>query len=231
MTAAAASAVAECVPTVGLKVVALCGSLREGGLTRKALEVALQGAKSAQCDVELLDLSAYKLYFCDGLDPQSKNAETVQPNDVTKLRSKLRGATGILLGTPEYHGSFSGVLKNAIDLCGFEEFEGKVVGLCAVSGGAMGGVSALNGLRDVSRALHAWVIPAQVTVPQAWKNLDNEDMQKRLYNLGRDVGKYSQLHANKEAQAFLESFEKGGWENPGGQSDGSAMPKDAAVTA
>jgi FMN reductase len=50
----------------------------------------------------------------------------------------------------------AGVLKNALDLMGFEEFEGKVVGLVAVSGGAMGGLSALNGLRDISRALHAW---------------------------------------------------------------------------
>lgn len=47
-----------------------------------------------------------------------------------------------------------------------QEFEGKVVGLVAVSGGAMGGLAALNGLRDISRALHAWVVPEQAGVPQ-----------------------------------------------------------------
>ena len=63
-----------------------------------------------------------------------------------------------ILATPEYHGGSSGVLKNALDLMGFDEFEGKMVGLVGVSGGRMGAVDALNTLRNIGRALHAWVV-------------------------------------------------------------------------
>ena len=71
------------------------------------------------------------------------------PPDVARLRSTVKRCHGLILGTPEYHGSFSGVLKNAIDLMGFEEFEGKMIGLVGVAGGAMGALSALASLRTI----------------------------------------------------------------------------------
>jgi NAD(P)H-dependent FMN reductase len=49
-----------------------------------------------------------------------------------------------IAGTPLYHGSYSGVLKNAIDPMGFHEFEDKMVGLVGVSGGRMGAGNALT---------------------------------------------------------------------------------------
>mmetsp|Transcript_40302 Transcript_40302/g.89508 ORF Transcript_40302/g.89508 Transcript_40302/m.89508 type:complete len:219 (+) Transcript_40302:57-713(+) len=207
-----------CTAVQSVKVVGICGSLREGGFTRQALELALQGASEALCEVELIDLSEYNLYFCDGLEFQSKNAKVHTPNDVAKLKAKVTEAKGIILATPEYHNSFSGVLKNALDLLGFDEFEGKVVGLIAVSGGAMGGLAALNGLRDICRALHAWVVPEQAGVPQCWKNLPDPAVQKRLKQVGRQVAKFSLLHANKQAQQFLDMIEKAA-SNPGGKHD------------
>jgi FMN reductase len=71
--------------------------------------------------------------------------------NVVNLRRKKR----IILVTPEYHGGYSGVLKNALDLMGFDEFEGKMLGLVGVSGGRMGAFGARNSLREVGRALHA----------------------------------------------------------------------------
>jgi len=64
-----------------------------------------------------------------------------------------------------YHGSCSGVLKNALDHCGFDEFENTTVGLLAVSGGAFP-VTALEHLRSVCRALNAWVLPHQAALPR-----------------------------------------------------------------
>jgi NAD(P)H-dependent FMN reductase len=54
------------------------------------------------------------------------------------LRRHVKEAGGIILGVPEYHRSFSGVLKNAIGLMGFGKFEGKTLGLVGISGGHMG---------------------------------------------------------------------------------------------
>ena len=96
--------------------------------------------------------------FCDGKDDESG-----YPKDVFRLREEVKHAEGIILGTPEYHGGYSGVLKNALDLMGFEEFEGKMLGLVGVSGGT---------LREVGRALHACVVPEQASIPQAWQEFD-----------------------------------------------------------
>lgn len=200
-------------PTDLVKVVGICGSLRDASLTKKALEIALAGASDALAEVELIDLSTYRLYFCDGLAHESKNARSV-PNDVDKLKAAVKSAHGLILATPEYHGSFSGVLKNALDLMGFEEMEGKIVGLVSVSGGALGGVNAVNGLREVCRALHTWTIPQQACVPQAWRSLGSPDMQTRIRKVGTEVAKYAYLHANKRAQEFLDQIQKAA-ENPG----------------
>lgn len=210
-----------------ISVVGICGSLRENSLTKQALTAALQGAKEARCTVELIDLNDYQLYFCDGLEYESKNAKKGS-NDLQKLKHKVKNAQGLLLGTPEYHNSYSGVLKNAMDLMGFDEFEGKVIGLVAVSGGAMGGITAVTGLRDVCRALHAWVIPDQCTVPQAWKNLEEPDIQKRLKKVGRQVALYSHLHANARAKEFLSMIERGA-ENPGGFQEEKAFEEASAA--
>ncbi|MGC2034137.1 MAG: NAD(P)H-dependent oxidoreductase, partial [Thermoplasmata archaeon] len=99
----------------------LCGSLRPDSTTRLALRVALRGAESNGSETRLLDLAAYDLPLCRG-----KDQEVHYPENVHRFRVDVRWGDAIILGTPEYHGSFSGVLKNALDLLGFEEFEGKM---------------------------------------------------------------------------------------------------------
>ncbi len=106
-----------------------------------AVEMALEGARDAHATTNLIDLRNYELAFLNG-DRQY----TGYPAGVAALREAVKAADGVILGTPEYHGSFSGVLKNAIDLMGFEEFEGKMIGLIGVSGGQMGAFDALNSL-------------------------------------------------------------------------------------
>jgi NAD(P)H-dependent FMN reductase len=104
---------------------------------------------------------------------------------------------------------------------GFEEFEGKMLGLVGVSGGAMGAFGAMNSLREVGRALHAWVIPEQASIPQASQefdeagNLKDAELDKRVRAVGRQVARFAYLHGSCEANEFLENWEKAR-ENPGG---------------
>jgi NAD(P)H-dependent FMN reductase len=163
-------------------VVALCGSLRDGSYTRLALKQALRGVEDAGGTGELVDLRDYELPMLD--------ADHDEQGDSAKLTSKVREADAVLLGTPMYHGSYSGVLKNALDYCGFDEFEGKTVGLLAVSGGSFP-VTALEHLRSVCRSLNAWVIPHQAAVPRAHSAFDedgafrDESTEERVLTLGR----------------------------------------------
>jgi FMN reductase len=198
-----------------IQIVAICGSLRPGSYTRMALQVALRGARETGAEATLIDLRNYQLIFCDG-----KKDENGYPKDVFRLREEVKRAHGLILGTPEYHGGVSGVLKNALDLMGFEELEGKMIGLVGVSGGALGAVHALSHLRTVGRALHAWVIPEQAAVSEAWKafdekgNLKNPEIEKRLLDLGRQVARFSYLHTSEKALEFLRLWE-GAPMNPG----------------
>lgn len=199
-----------------IRIAGICGSLRPGSYTRMALEVALRGARETGAEATLVDLRGYQLNFCDG-----KENESGYPKDVFRLRDEVKRSPGLILGTPEYHGGVSGVLKNALDLMGFEELEGKMIGLIGVSGGALGAVHALGHLRTVGRALHAWVIPEQVAVAEAWKvfdeggNLKNSELEKRLLELGRQVARFSYLHTSEKALEFLRLWE-GAPLNPGG---------------
>ena len=199
-----------------VKVVGISGSLRSGSYTRRAVGIALEGAQETGAETRLLDLREYDLPFSSG-NPRERN----YPPDVYKLREEIRNADGVILGSPEYHGGMSGVLKNTLDLMGFKEFEGKLIGLVGVSGGLMGASNALVSLRNVGRALHAWVIPEQVSIPQAWKkfnqdgSLRDESLRDKLKRVGEQVAHYSSLHALDQELAFVEEWETAPT-NPGG---------------
>jgi len=199
-----------------ISVVGICGSIRSGSYTRMALKIALEGAQEVGVQTQLIDLRDYDLVFCDG-----KEDESAYPEDVFKLRREVKQAGGIILGTPEYHGGFSGVLKNALDLMGFDEIEGKMIGLVGVSGGAMGAANALDSLRTIGRALHAWLIPEQASIAEAWKVFDesgkmkNADLEHRVREVGRKVARFAYLHTSEKAQEFLRAWE-GAPINPGG---------------
>ena len=200
-----------------IRVVGICGSLRHGSYTRMAVKIALSGAESVGAETELIDLREYQLMFCGEVQD-----EVDYPPDVSKLCTKVQQAQGIILGTPEYHGSFSGVLKNAIDLMGFDEFESKVIGLVGVSSGRMGALNALSALRTVGRQLHTWVVPSQASVPQASKAFDDDgnlldtELEERIVEVGREVARFAYLHNSQKVQQFLRLWEAAP-HNPGGE--------------
>ncbi len=200
-----------------VKVVGISGSLRKGSYTKKVVQLALDGAAENGAETCLIDLQDYNLIFCGAVEDEAD-----YPEDVFRLRRQVKEAQGIILGTPEYHGSLSGVLKNALDLMSFNEIEGKMMGLVGVSGGNLGAINALNSLRNIGRSLHAWVLPQQVSVPEAANyfdsrgNLVDEELKDRLQEVGRLIARFSTLHNIGQGQEFIRM-----WEslpvNPGGR--------------
>ena len=150
-----------------VKVVAIGGSLRSGSSTYQALQQAADRLTALGAEVTLLDLRTMNLPFCDGGDDYSNYP------DVNRLQNAVKAADAIVLASPEYHGSVSGVLKNALDLMGFEEMAGKVTGLISVLGGQANS-NALNDLRLIMRWVNAWVIPEQIGIAQAWQAFDDD---------------------------------------------------------
>jgi FMN reductase len=84
------------------------------------------------------------------------------------------------LGSPGYHGSISGLVKNALDYA--EDlradvrpyFSGRAVGCIATAGGWPGAVNTLGALRDIVHALRGWPTPLGAAINSAEQVFDEE---------------------------------------------------------
>lgn len=168
-----------------VRFVGIGGSLRADSHSYQALHVAAERVRSLGAEVEVIDLRTLNLPFCQG-----GQEEYLDYPDVARLRQAVQQADGLILSTPEYHGSLSGVLKNALDLLSFQQLSGKVTGLISVLGGQSNS-NALNDLRVIMRWVHAWVIPEQVAIGQAWSAFDQSG-QLRDEKLSERFDKFAQ---------------------------------------
>ncbi|MFB6200708.1 MAG: NADPH-dependent FMN reductase [Halorhabdus sp.] len=180
-------------------VVAVCGSLRDDSYTRKSLRLTLSAAAREGARTDLLDLREWDLPTFDADDRDA--------GDAPAFRDRIQAADAVILGTPVYHGSFATPLKNALDYCGFDEFEHTTIGLLAVAGGRFP-ITALEHLRTVGRALDAWVIPHQVAIPRASDTYEDgelvdEELVEMIEVLGREAVEYAHIDPDPD------SFESG----------------------
>ncbi len=184
-------------PSTTPTVVAICGSLRPESKTRTALEQTLSVASATGGETELLDLREYDLPALD--------TSTDTPPAANRISATVERADSLLLGTPTYHGSYSGALKNALDYCGRDEFAGTTVGLLEVAGGRFPG-GACDHLRTVSRTLNAWTLPLEVAIPHASDlvvdgEITDDDLRSRIEQLGRELVEYAGVDNYPEAAA------------------------------
>ena len=175
-------------------VLAVSGSLREESYTRTALGYVLAAAADAGADVELLDLREYDLPVYD--------PDADEQGDEVAVKRLVREADAVALGTPVYHGSYSGALKNFHDYCGWDEYEDTTVGLLATAGGGSYG-STLEHLRITVRGVHGWVVPHQVGIRNAsdrfvddpdaidGRAFRDDDLRERVETLGRELVRYA----------------------------------------
>ncbi|MFC7154289.1 NADPH-dependent FMN reductase [Halomarina halobia] len=182
-------------------VVAVCGSLRDASFTRIALDRALSAAEEFGASTDHVDLRGLDLPV---FDPDERDA-----GDADELRRRVDAADSLILGSPVYHGSYSSALKNALDYCGFDEFEHTTVGLLAVSGGAFP-VTTLDHLRSVCRALNAWVVPHQAAIPGSRSQFDGTEfldasIEKRVETLGRRVVEYAHIEPDPRTVESIEN--------------------------
>jgi chromate reductase, NAD(P)H dehydrogenase (quinone) len=147
-----------------VRILAIPGSLRAGShnvaLARAAVELAPKGV-----EIEVFDgLGALPLYD-DDLDGE----ET--PQAVADLRERISSADALLVVTPEYNGSVSGVLKNAIDWAsrprGEAALRGTTVAIAGVTTGQYGAMWAQQDLRRILGIAGARVMDGDLPVSRA----------------------------------------------------------------
>ncbi|MBS9769609.1 MAG: NAD(P)H-dependent oxidoreductase [Trichodesmium sp. St16_bin4-tuft] len=175
-----------------VKIVGIGGSLRSSSLSLQALKIVAERVEAIGAEVEILDLGTLKLPFCNG------GNEYPEYPDVDKMQQIVKQADGLILVTPEYHGSVSGLMKNALDLMSFEHLDGKVAGFISVLGG-QSNANALNHLRLILRWVHAWVIPEQIAIGQARNAFSND---------GKILDEKLSERFDKFAQSLVENTRK-----------------------
>jgi len=150
-----------------IKIVAIKGSVRPNNYTGMALDLALDEFKNHNgVSVELFDPAEIHLY------PPGLGGDSPDP---VKMREAVTEATGIILATPEYHGSFSSIMKLAIENLGFPSvMSGKPIALLGVAAGAIGAIKSLESLRGVCSHIGAIVLPGPVSVANC-REVFNED--------------------------------------------------------
>ncbi len=120
----------------------------------------------------------------------------------------------MVLATPEYHGSYSSVIKLVIENLGFPSvMAGKPVALLGVAAGVIGAIKALEHLRSVCSHIGAIVLPGPVSVAGVEKVFDAEGRcldpatEKRIRSVATNLIDY--IHANICPRMALEAMVRG----------------------
>ncbi|HEO64273.1 MAG TPA: NAD(P)H-dependent oxidoreductase, partial [Spirochaetes bacterium] len=87
----------------------------------------------------------------------------------------IRKADALLIVSPEYNGSYPGVLKNAIDYLR-PEFARKTIGLSTVSAGGFGGINCLGHLQHLFLSLGAVVVSTNFPVSKVQDTFDDKGL-------------------------------------------------------
>jgi FMN reductase len=143
-------------------VVGIGGGLRAGSATELVLCSALSSVSALGASTALFAgpfLGELPMY---APGPRGSRARA--------LIDAVGRADGVILASPAYHGTISGLVKNALDYiedlrCADRPYlDGRAVGCIAVAAGAPAAASTLMSLRTVVHALRGWPTPLVVAV-------------------------------------------------------------------
>jgi chromate reductase, NAD(P)H dehydrogenase (quinone) len=182
-------------------ILAFAGSTRDASANKKVLAIAVAAAREAGAEVTAIDLRDYALPIYDG----DLEAADGVPQNALRLKTLFKAHRGLLIATPEYNTSISGVLKNTIDwvtrpvpdepflAC----FNGKVAALLSASVGPMGGIRAQAHLRQILGGIGMTVIPEHWGVPglvestfDAHGNLTDQNGQMMVRRVGSSLASF-----------------------------------------
>ncbi|MBA3241973.1 MAG: NAD(P)H-dependent oxidoreductase [Acidobacteria bacterium] len=174
---------------MAIKILGVCGSMREQSYSSRAATVALTAAREHGAQTRLLELRESRL-------------PTYNPDEASADHEGLRAATeavnwadAFLLASPDYHGSMSGAMKNFLDFY-WEEFAGKLFGYVCASHEK--GLTVMEQMRTSVRQCYGWSLPYGVSVYgeqdfDSSGQLTNSQAARRLRMLARDLVVYGSI--------------------------------------
>ena len=181
-----------------IHILGLGGTTRPGSSSEVALHVAARRAQALGADVE----------FFAGRDlilPIYRAQESKRVDAVQRLVAAMRRADGIFIASPGYHGSISGMIKNALDYA--EDlrdasppyYDGKAVGCITCAFGWQATGTTLLALRQVVHSLRGWSAPEGVCINTGNKvfapdgSCLDADVERRLHGMAEQVVQFARM--------------------------------------
>ncbi|MGH3942756.1 MAG: NADPH-dependent FMN reductase [Pseudonocardiaceae bacterium] len=184
---------------MGFTVVGIGGSMRVDSQSERALSVVLDGARGAGAEtVAVTGLDLVLPFYDPAVSERSQLAH--------RLVEALRVADGVVLVSPGYHGTVSGLVKNALDYV--EDLrtdprpylDGRAVGCVALAQGWQATVTTLTALRSIVHALRGWPTPLGAALNSSQVSFDDQGIpsdpavERTLRTIGEQVVQFAMGH-------------------------------------
>jgi FMN reductase len=174
------------------------GTPRPGSSSERALAVSLRAAEAEGAEVTML--SGPQLIL-----PMYNPDKAERSAEAQRLIDAFRRCNGVIVASPAYHGSISGLVKNALDYT--EDlradprpyFDGLAVGCIACAAGWQAAGQTLAALRSIAHALRGWPTPLGAMLNTSAKMFDGDgtciDLSAKfqLETVGRQVVQFARM--------------------------------------
>ena len=176
-----------------LNILAVVGSLQRESVTRAVIAHVAERLRAEGCAVDVLDFEKEPLALY--------NPDTAYDlPGYAELKARVERADVVILGTPDYHGSVSGAMKNFLDHF-WHEFAGKL--FVPVVSSHEKGLTVSDQIRTVARQCYAWALPYAVSFVEREDVKDgqvtNQQFKRRLEMMVRDIRVYGNVLARQRA--------------------------------
>ena len=182
------------------------GTTRSGSTTERALTVALGAAGAAGADTVIISGPDLVL-------PMYTTDVAARTPAAKRLVELYRQCAGLIIASPAYHGSLSGLIKNVLDYAEdmrMDErayLDGIAVGVIACAGGWQAAVQTLATIRAIAHALRGWPTPLGAALNTSVRLFDDAgaclDLSSRfqLESVGRQVVEFAVMRQGLAARA------------------------------
>jgi FMN reductase len=174
-----------------LRVLAVAGSFNRDSATRIVIGEAARRLAKLGCHVDLLDFEIEPL-------PLFNPHTAYDAPSFPALKKRVDSADVLVLGTPDYHGSISSVMKSFLDHF-WQEFAGKL--FATIVSSHEKGLTVTDQLRTVARQCYAWSLPYGVSfmgdADIKSGEIVSDTLDARLTMMCRDVAVYGKLLAGQ----------------------------------
>jgi NAD(P)H-dependent FMN reductase len=137
---------------------------------RVALALQQFIASSETHTAEVLDLADYQFPMLEEVLHKHPNP----PEGLTDFAERILHSDAYLFVSPEYNGSYTAALKNAVDYLKSQEFSRKVVGVVSVTSGPLGGIRAALSMQQLVLGVGGYAIPQMLTVGSVAQRFDEQ---------------------------------------------------------